>query len=372
MSPAAAPPANARRIDLDGPFGLEAGGQLDAVTVAYESWGELSPAGDNAVLVCHALTGSSHVAGDDDAPGWWDGVVGPGRTLDPARHFIVCANHLAGCSGTTGPADIDPGTGRPWGMRFPVVTPRDMVAVQKALLDRLGVRRLAVVIGGSLGGMLVWQWLVDHPEMVAAAVPIASAPRTSAWAVALNAVARRAILADPAWNDGDYRDPGPAAGLALARQIAMISYRSQAELEARFGRRTQGGDNASVPNRGEELAVESYLRHHGEALVRRFDARSYVVLTEAMDRHDAGRGYDGLDAALARIRARVLAIGISSDTLFFPSELRDAVDRLRTLGGDARYEELTSIHGHDAFLIEQPRVEGMIGSFLEGGRSCAC
>jgi len=372
MSPATMSVSSARQVELDGPFDLEAGGRIERITVAYEAWGELAATSDNAVLVCHPLTGNSHVAGDCDDPGWWNGVVGPGRALDPARHFVVCANLLGSCSGTTGPSSPEPGTHRPWGMRFPVVTPRDMVAVQKALLDQLGVRRLAVVVGGSLGGMLVWQWLVDHPDSVDAAVPIASAPRTSAWAIALNAVARRAIFADPAWQGGEYCDGGPTAGLALAREIAMISYRSHAELEARFGRRVQDGDAFNVPPRRAELAVESYLRHHGESLVRRFDARAYVVLTEAMDRHDAGRGHGGLDAALARVRARVLAIGISSDVLFFPHELREAVSRLDAHGADAHYAELDSIHGHDAFLIEQDAVNSLIRSFLEGGLRCGC
>ncbi len=367
MSAALRPPATARVLELPGPIPLAAGGTLPRVRVAYETWGELAPAGDNAVLVCHALTGSSHVAGDAAEPGWWDGVVGPGRALDTDRHLVVAPNLLGSCYGTTGPGDPDPTTGRPWGMTFPVITPRDMVEVQHRLLLRLGVRRLALVVGGSLGGMLVWQWLVDHPEMVAAAAPIAAAPQASAWSIALNSVARGAILADSAWSGGAYQGEGPAAGLALARQIAMISYRSEAEMAVRFGRGATGVAPGEAPPRGSRFAVESYLQHHGDKLVRRFDARSYVVLTEAMDRHDVARGHRDLDAALARATARVLGIGISSDVLFFPHEVREAVDTLATLGKDARYAELESIHGHDAFLIELDAVGRLLRGLLEGG-----
>ncbi len=367
MSAASRLPAGARSLELPEPLPLAVGGALAPVRVAYQTWGELAPSGDNAVLVCHALTGSSHAAGTPADPGWWDGVIGPGRALDPTRHFIVCPNLLGSCYGTTGPGDPDPATGRPWGMRFPLVTPHDMVEVQHALLKHLGVRRLALVVGGSLGGMLVWQWLVDHPEMVSAAAPVAAAPRASAWSIALNAVARGAILSDPAWQGGDYDGEGPTGGLALARQIAMISYRSETELAARFGRAASVGGPDAVPPRHALFAVESYLRHHGDKLVRRFDARSYVVLTEAMDRHDVACGRGGLDAALARVEARVLGIGISSDVLFFPHEVRDAVRQLESHGKQARYAEIESIHGHDAFLIEQDVVGSLLATLLAGG-----
>ncbi len=357
-------------LDLGGPLALEAGGVLPRVTVAYEAWGELGPRADNAVLVCHALTGSSHAGGDD---GWWEGLIGPGRALDTRRFFVVCANLLGSCYGSTGPLCRDPRTGRPYGPAFPLVTPRDMVAAQAALLDRLGVRSLAAVVGGSLGGMLVWQWLVDHPERVRRGVPIASTPRATAWTIGLNAVAREAILGDPEWNDGC---PGPGfRGLDLARRIAMLSYRSPAELEARFGRRARGEPDGGVPARGARWEVASYLRRHGEKLVRRFDPASYLALTDAMDRHDISRGLGDLDRAFRRIRSRVLAIGISSDVLFPPSDLAQSVRRLLRLGIDARYSELASIHGHDAFLIELDAVGDLIGGFLaepEGGTPCAC
>lgn len=370
MSTATALPCTAGSLRLDGPLELEGGGALQEVTVAFESWGELAPDGGNAVLVCHALTGSAHAGG---AGGWWEPLIGPGRALDTRRLFVVCPNLLGGCYGTTGPTSRDPRTGRAFGPAFPLVTPRDMVAAQAALLDGLGVETLAAVVGGSLGGMLVWQWLVDHPARVRRAVPIASTPRATAWTIGLNAVAREAILGDPRWNGAS-----PSAGfrgLDLARRIAMLSYRSPAELEARFGRRVRGEPFGTVPGRGAAWEVAGYLRRHGEKLVERFDPSSYLALTDAMDRHDVARGFGDLSRALAQVRSRVLAIGISSDVLFPPSDLAEAVRLLRRAGADARYAELESIHGHDAFLIEHDALGRLLADFLaepEGGTPCAC
>jgi len=325
------------------------------------------------VCVCHALTGSAHAAshrGQGEDAGWWEGIIGPGKALDPTRHFIFCANLVGSCYGTTGPGSIDRATGEIFGSAFPVVTTRDMVRAQKRLLDRLGVCRLRLVIGGSLGGMLTWQWLVDEPEMVEAAVPIAGTTQASPWVIALNEVARQAIVNDPAWQGGDYRDRGPDAGLALARMIAMVSYRSDRQFWERFGRRAVSSRGSSSPTGWGGFQVASYLRHHGRKLVRRFDARAYACLTTAMDLHDVARGHGDLDEALARIRSRVLVIAVDTDVLFHAHELRSSVDRLRRLGRNASYAEISSPCGHDAFLVELDQLNRLVGGFLAdtGGR----
>ena len=354
------------------PFRFEVGASLTHVELAYETYGELNAAGDNAIYVCHALTGSAHAAfynsPDDKVPGWWDGLIGPGKALDPERYFIVCANLLGSCYGSTGPSSTDPETGRPYGMDFPAVTTRDMAKSQKLLLEKLGVERLRLVIGGSLGGMLTWQWLVDYPEFVEAAIPIAGTVQGSPWMIGLNEVARQAIFNDPAWEDGRYEGKGPEAGLALARMIAMITYRSDRQFWQRFARervRTEPEHELDFDN---WFQVESYLHYQGQKLVRRFDARTYVYLTEAMDLHDVSRGYGSLDEALDRIQSDVLVIGIDSDMLYFPHELQDTVARLERLGKRVRYAEIHSIYGHDAFLIEYEQLNRLVRDFLERRR----
>ena len=354
------------------PFDFEVGATLEHVELAYETYGELNAAGDNAVYVCHALTGSAHAAfynsPEDKVAGWWDGLIGPGKALDPDRYFIVCANLLGSCYGSTGPSSVNPKTGRPYGMDFPAVTTRDMAKSQRRLLEKLGVKRLRLVIGGSLGGMLTWQWLVDYPEFVEAAMPIAGTVQGSPWMIGLNEVARQAIFNDPAWQGGNYEGKGPEAGLALARMIAMITYRSDRQFWQRFAR------DRVHPEPEQELAfdnwfqVESYLHYQGQKLVRRFDARTYVYLTEAMDLHDVARGYGSLDDALARIQSDVLVVGIDSDMLYFPHELQDTVQRLRHLGKKVDYAEIHSIYGHDAFLIEYEQLNRLVRDFLERRR----
>ncbi|HSD28431.1 MAG TPA: homoserine O-acetyltransferase, partial [Vicinamibacteria bacterium] len=275
-------------LALDGAFALESGGRLPAVTVAYRSWGRLNARGDNAVLVCHALTGSA------DVDRWWGPLLGPGRALDPDHDFVVCSNVLGSCYGTTGPTSTRPGGDGRWGGDFPAVTVRDIVRVQAALLDALGVRRLRLVLGGSLGGMQVLEWALLDPARVDAIAPIAVSARHSAWCIGLSEAQRQAIYADPRWRDGRYPDgDGPEAGLAVARQIAMCTYRSRASLEARFAR------DQPEPGR---FAVEGWLHHHGRALVDRFDASTYVTLTKAMDTHDVGRGRGGWREALRAVR----------------------------------------------------------------------
>jgi homoserine O-acetyltransferase len=358
---------------IDEPFELESGEWLPRLEIAFETWGSLNAAGDNVVYICHALTGDAH-AGSSGAergrrPGWWEGAIGPGRALDPDSHFIVCANLIGSCYGTTGPASVDPRTGDLYAMEFPQVTTRDMVRVARLLLDALGVVRLELLIGGSLGGMQVWQWLVDEPDYIEAAVPIAGSLQGSPWVIALNQVARQAIYNDPAWQLGRYNGRGPSSGLALARMIAMISYRSDRQFWQRFGRDLAEPEAGSLPDLGANFQVESYLDHQGRKLVDRFDARSYVYLTRAMDLHDVARGYSSLDEALARINSRVMAIGIDSDVLYYPHEMRSAVERLIGLRKDASYREIQSPYGHDAFLVEYDQLNAMVAEYLGGRRS---
>ncbi|HET6412238.1 MAG TPA: homoserine O-acetyltransferase [Anaeromyxobacter sp.] len=328
-----------------GPFALERGGVLPELRVAYRTWGTLDPTAGNAVVICHALTGSA------DADRWWTRMFGPGRAFDPDRDYLICANILGSCYGTTGPASIDPGTGKPYLGRFPPITIRDMVEVQHALVVSLGIRRIRLVIGGSLGGMQVLEWGLLHPDMVDALAVIASTARHSAWAIGLSEAQRQAILADPRWRDGQYSpDDPPSAGLAAARMQAMLSYRSAPSFEDRFGRRPQAEDL---------FAVESYLRYQGQQLVDRFDAATYVALTRAMDTHDVTRGRGDLDAILRGIRQPTLVVSIDSDVLYWPSEQRE----LARLIPAARFSILDSPHGHDSFLIDVDRLSEVVAEF---------
>ena len=348
---------------------LESGGRLGPITVAYETYGTYN--GANAVLILHALTGDSHVAGryrpEDPKPGWWDPLVGPGKAFDTERYFVVCSNVLGGCQGTTGPASLDPATGLPYGPDFPVVTVRDMVQVQRALVERLGIRRLLAVAGGSLGGMQALEWAVQFPDQVAGSIPIAANARFHAQGIAFNEVQRRAILNDPAWQGGRYYPgPGPAAGLAVARMVGMITYRSLESMEEQFGRQVRrGGEDAPWQDFDPHFSVETYLEHQGEALVRRFDANSYLYLSKAMDLHDVSRGFPSHEAALARIRARMLVVGIRSDLLFPPQQQRGLTQDLLKAGVDARYLEMDSPWGHDSFLVDHHLLAPTIRDFLE-------
>jgi homoserine O-acetyltransferase len=344
-----------RYLDLPGPFACESGGSLPAVRVAYRTWGVLAPGGDNAVLVCHALTGSA------DADAWWAPLFGTGRAIDPDRDFVVCANLLGSCYGTTGPAS-DRGDGVPWGPDFPLVTVRDMVAVQAMLLDRLGVRRVRVVLGGSLGGMLVLEWALTHSSLIETAVPIATSARHSAWCIGWSEAQRQALRADPRWRDGRYPpDDPPDAGLAAARMVAMCTYRSHASFDERHGRRLQAETGRTL-TRGaapDLFAVESYLRYQGAKLADRFDANAYVTLTRAMDSHDVGLGRGGIEAALAAIAQPALVVSIESDVLYPPAEQEE----LARLMPGARLATLPSPHGHDGFLIDMDETSRMIVEF---------
>jgi homoserine O-acetyltransferase len=353
----------------DRPFVLEGGGQLKGVTVAYETWGELDPAGANAVLVCHAITGDSHVSGRQGpghpTDGWWQDMVGPGRAIDTDRYFVVCVNILGGCQGTTGPSSIDPATGRPFGADFPIVTIRDIVRTQAAVADQLGIPRWLAVVGGSMGGMQVLEWGVMYPLRVRALVPLASTAAASAWQISFSRVGRMAVQLDPKWRGGAYYDAepgdGPHEGLALARMIAHITYRSDQIYEQKFGRDSNELLDDFLEHRFE---VEGYLDHQGQKFVRRFDANSYLRLNKAMDLHDVGRNRGGLRRALARIQVPTLNISISSDTLY-PCHQQEAVhEALLAAGTDSRHVVLDSPHGHDGFLIETDAVGSAVGDFL--------
>jgi len=357
-------------VDVAGPadpLRLQYGGVLERVAVAFETYGELNAAGDNAVLVCHALTGSAHAAGRNDreeVPGWWDPLIGPGKAIDTSRFFVVCSNVLGGCYGTTGPSSIDPDTGHAYRTSFPRYTVRDMVAVQKRLIDKLGVKSLRAVIGGSMGGMQVLEWGATYPELVRAIAPIAIGPFHSAWAIGLNEVARRAIVSDPAWQDGSYPlDQQPETGLGLARAIAMLTYRSFDSYEQKFGRgrpRAGAGIGADLGGLGASFEIAGYLRYQGVKLVKRFDANTYLYLTMAMDDYDLAAGRGSLGTVLKSMTLPALVLGIDSDVLYPEAEAKALVERLP----NARYVRIQSPHGHDAFLIEFPQVAAQLRRFL--------
>jgi homoserine O-acetyltransferase/O-succinyltransferase len=356
------------------PFVLDRGTTLDAVTVAYETWGTLDPDGGNAILVCHAWTGDSHAAGSagrgHPAPGWWADVIGPGLAIDTDRWFVVCANVLGGCQGSTGPASPHPLDGRPYGSRFPVVTIRDMVRAQLRLANHLRIPSWHSVVGGSMGGMQVLEWAIMFPDRVRSIVPIATCAQATAQQIAWGAIGRRAIRMDPRWRGGDYYDgdagDGPGEGLSIARMIAQVTFRSDNVFTDRFGRELADGavfdDQLGLWQRFE---VEKYLDYHGEKLVRRFDANSYLVIGKAMDLHDVGRGRGGLVPAMRRIVAPTLTMGIWSDMLYPAYQQRQIRDVLIDGGTECEYVEIDSPHGHDAFLINLDQVGGPIEKFLD-------
>jgi len=350
-------------------FVLECGEKLSPITVAYETYGRLNPSGDNAILILHALTGSAHAAGrhkeDDRKPGWWDPMVGPGRPLDTDRYFVICSNVLGSCYGTTGPSSLNPITGKPYGLDFPVVTVRDMVRVQRVLLKALGVKRLVTAIGGSLGGMQALEWGVLYPELLSSLIVIAAPGRTSAMNIAFNTVQREAIYMDPAWQGGNYYGtPGPERGLALARMIGTITYKSDESWTFKFGR-VMNGQPGDFFRLGSRFEVENYLYYQGRKLVERFDANCYLYLTKAMDLHDVGRGFSSYEEALSRIKCPCLVIGISSDILYPPYQVKEIADIINKTGGRAVYKELVSPYGHDAFLIEFTKLGAMVAEFLK-------
>jgi len=362
-----------RRATLAGPLALDGGGALSPVEVAYETYGTLDAERSNAVLICHALTMDQHVASPSPRtgrPGWWSAVVGPGRPIDTDRHFVVCANVLGSCMGSSGPASRDPVTGEPYAMRFPVITVRDMVRAQAMLLDHLGVGTLRAVVGGSMGGMQALSWAATYPERVRACVAIATAARHTAQNIAFHEVGRQAVMADPAWANGDYYggEP-PAAGLAVARMAAHITYLSEAGLTEKFGRRLQArpglADGAKTFGFDADFQVESYLRHQGISFVDRFDANSYLYITRAMDYFDLAEEHGGrLADAFRGSATRFCLVSFDTDWLYPTAESRSVVRALHGAGVAASFVELSSPFGHDAFLLDAPEQDRVLAGFL--------
>ncbi|HEX7656275.1 MAG TPA: homoserine O-acetyltransferase [Sphingomonas sp.] len=362
-----------RRVTLAGPLALDSGARLSPVEIAYETYGALNADASNAILICHALTGDQHVASPHPItgkPGWWERMIGPGKPVDPARHFIVCANVLGSCMGSSGPASIDPATGKPFGMAFPVITIRDMVRAQAMLLDHLGIQRLKAVVGGSMGGMQALSWPATFPDRVAAVVVIASTARHSAQNIAFHEVGRQAIMADPNWRGGDYYGSGaqPTAGLAVARMAAHITYLSEAGLTEKFGRKLQARD-AKTFGFDADFQVESYLRHQGLSFTDRFDANAYLYITRAMDYFDLAEEHGGkLANAFRATDARFCLISFDTDWLYPTRESRTIVQALHAAGARASFVELSSPFGHDAFLLDAPEMNRVIDGFLRNGR----
>lgn len=347
---------------------LDCGVSLGPITLAFETLGELNADRSNAILILHAFSGDSHVAGrlseDDERPGWWDNMVGPGKPVDTNRYFVICSNILGGCSGSTGPSSIKPKTGKPYGLSFPMVTIKDMVRAQKHLIDHLGITKLLSLIGGSVGGMQVLRWCVDYPEVVGSAIPLATTSRHSAQAIAFNEVARQAIMADPAWNNGDYYDgPGPAHGLAVARMVGHVTYLSDEAMRDKFGRRLHR-DTLSFDFTG-DFEVESYLHHQGQKFINRFDANSLLYITKAADYFDLERGGGNLLINEALAGVPFLVVSFTSDWLYPTYQSRDIVSALKKNGSDVSFCEIEAQWGHDAFLLPNKRLDGLISGFLD-------
>ena len=358
-------------IPADDPLPLDGGGTLGPLAIAYTTYGQLDERRANAVLVCHALTGDQYVAQTHPVtgkPGWWETLVGPGRVLDTDRFFVICANVIGGCMGSTGPGEIDPGTGRPYGLSFPVITIGDMVRAQKRLIDALGIESLFCVVGGSMGGMQVLQWAAAYPEQVFAAIPIATAAHHSAQNIAFHEVGRQAIMADPDWRGGAYQTEGtrPARGLAVARMAAHITYLSEPALHRKFGRNLQDREALGY-GFDAEFQVESYLRHQGSSFVDRFDANSYLYITRAMDYFDLARDFGGqLADAFRGSKARFCIVSFTSDWLFPTSESRVLVHALNAAAANVSFVEIPTDKGHDAFLLDEPELFKVLRGFVEG------
>lgn len=378
-------------LDLPDPVRLDVGSHLAPVRLAYETYGRLSPTRDNAILVCHALSGDAHAAGwsdDPDTPtaldgigadergvrargglGWWDGMVGPGKAFDTDRYFVISSNLLGGCRGSTGPSSVNPATGLPYGLDFPVVTVADMVRAQRALLRELDVDALLAVTGGSLGGMQALEWAVAYPDAVRSCIPIASSAHVGSQGVAWNAIARNAIMADPDWQGGRYYGTGrePRAGVGVARMVGHVTYLSAEAMNDKFGRRLQGGDGYSFDVTAADFAVEGYLRHQARTFAARFDANSYLYLSRALTYFDLARDHGGgsLERALRDVRARFLLISYSSDWLYPPADSEEIAAALRAARHEVQSHTLRTTYGHDSFLLEEARQTPLIATFLD-------
>jgi homoserine O-acetyltransferase len=377
-------------LDLPAPIRLDCGQQLHPVRIAYETYGTLSAARDNVILVCHALSGDAHAAGFAKTPpaestrdgfgaadrdgtagkglGWWDGMIGPGKAFDTDRFFVVSTNLLGGCRGTTGPSSINPATSQPYGPDFPVITVADMVRTERAFLDRLGIERLAAVAGGSLGGMQAFEWAILYPDQVDAIVAIASTHALQPQGVAWNAIARNAIVADPDWQGGRYYGTGrkPNAGMGVARMVGHVTYLSAQALGAKFGRRLQFADDIRYTLTEPEFEVENYLRYQADSFVKRFDANTYLYTSRALTYFDLARqyGHGVLTDAVRNVSARTLLIAFSSDWLYPPAGSEELAAALRALGKDVELHIIDAPYGHDCFLLEEARQTPMIRNFL--------
>jgi homoserine O-acetyltransferase len=359
-----------RVVEAAQPLELECGKKLGPIDVTYETYGELNEAEDNTILICHALSGNAHVAGysraEDRKPGWWECMVGPGKGIDTNRYFVICSNFLGGCSGTTGPWSINPETGKPYGLDFPIITIADMVKVQKLLLDKLGIKRLLAVTGGSIGGMQVLQWAIAYPDLVRSAIPIATTTHLGAQSIAFDAVGRSAILGDPNFSDGQYHDDkkGPDRGLAIARMIGHITYLSEQGMREKFGRKLRGAESYRY-DFDSEFAVETYLDYQGQTFVERFDANSYLYITRAADYFDLTKDYGSLTEAFAKVKSRFLVVSFTSDWLYTPAQSEAIVNALAVNRKDISFCNIASGYGHDAFLLEPGVLGSFIGGFLE-------
>ena len=354
-------------FQIDKPIKLDSGDILEDVTVAYETYGELNKEKSNAILICHALTGDAHAAGwhdGDKKAGWWEIVIGPGKALDSEKYFIICSNVLGGCKGTTGPSSINPKTGKPYGLDFPVITIGDMVRVQKELIDSFGISQLSAIVGGSMGGMQVLEWMVSYPSMMKKAIPIATTAMSSPQQIAFNEVGRQAIFSDPDWNDGDYYGTGkiPENGLSLARMIAHITYLSDESMDIKFGRDLQDKDEISY-DFTIDFQVESYLKHQGEAFVKRFDANSYLFITKAVDLFDL-RVNNSLIDGFKNVEAKVEVISVDSDWLYPTEQSTEIVNSLNANELEVSFSEIKSNYGHDAFLLEKGQLNHILTKFL--------
>lgn len=353
------------------PFKLESGATLSPVTVAYETYGQLNADRSNAILIVHALSGSANAAGyhnlDDPKPGWWDDCLGPGKAFDTNRFFVICSNVLGSCYGSSGPGSINPATGKPYGLRFPVVTVGDMVRAQVKLIDHLGIDKLLCVAGGSMGGMQVLEWAAHHPQRLRAAIPIATTTRHSPMMIALSEVGRQAIYSDPHWNNGDYyeSDKKPDAGLAVARMVGHITYLSDESMHQKFGRRLQGRERYGYEFQT-EFEVESYLKYNGLSFTRRFDANSYLYVTKAMDYFDLCESTGSLTAAFANsAHLKFLVVSFTSDWLYPSYHSKELVSALNAVEADVTYLDIKSTWGHDAFLLEVDTMTHLLTSYLE-------
>ncbi|MEO9336591.1 homoserine O-acetyltransferase [Mesorhizobium sp. SB112] len=366
---ATAPASPVLSFGMDKPLKLEAGTLLSPFQIAYQTYGELNAAKSNAVLICHALTGDQHVANIHPVtgkPGWWDVLIGPGKIIDTDRFFVICSNVIGGCLGSTGPASINPQTGRPYGLDLPVITIRDMVRAQAMLVDHFGIDQLFAVVGGSMGGMQVLEWAASYPERVFSALPIATGARHSSQNIAFHEVGRQAVMADPDWNGGTYLEAGtrPEKGLAVARMAAHVTYLSESALHRKFGRNLQ---DRIKPTFGfdADFQIESYLRHQGMTFVDRFDANSYLYMTRAMDYFDLAADHGGrLADAFGKTQTRFCLVSFTSDWLFPTEESRRIVHALNAAGASVSFVEIETDRGHDAFLLDEPELFAAINGFL--------